>query len=503
MRVDGLRRLTGGASRETWSLDAIVERGGATETLPLILQRDVRGAAKALSRPAEFQLMRAAFDEGIAAPEPMWIGDDSIGAGESFLVRRVDGETLPRRLLREDVYAAARDALPRQLGAVLAQIHRIPLDKHGLATCCPRPTGRRVARRVRARALRADLPRDRARAAPRVRAGAPLAAAAPGVERRCRARRAAAAPTLVHGDFRIGNVLFGPEGLRVMLDWELAHIGDPAEDMGFICVRSWRFGGPKPVGGIGEREEFFAAYEAAGGARSTPSACGSGRSSATCAGASSASARPARTSTASATASSSPASAAAPPRPSGSSSPSSTPSVAPVGAQSIAPAFVRTPRPTTARPTTNDYTTNYDQLDRQQQRNALDSPHARPPDRRRTPPRRRTAARRLRATLDGARQYNARVAANVIRTVRRELQSEERQLDAEWQGLDIVLGPQQRPPTLAATKQQLIERNRELCDRIRAGDADAGRFRDLTLAHVRDTVHAKLEVSNPKWLEQG
>lgn len=75
---------------------------------------------------------------------------------------------------------------------------------------------------------------------------------------------------LVHGDFRIGNVLFGPDGLRVMLDWELAHIGDPAEDMGFICVRSWRFGGPKPVGGIGDREEFFAAYEQAGGAPVDP-----------------------------------------------------------------------------------------------------------------------------------------------------------------------------------------------------------------------------------------
>jgi aminoglycoside phosphotransferase (APT) family kinase protein len=76
--------------------------------------------------------------------------------------------------------------------------------------------------------------------------------------------------TLVHGDFRIGNMLFGAEGLRVVLDWELAHIGDPMEDMGFLCVRSWRFGGPKPVGGIGEREPFFAAYEAAGGVKVDP-----------------------------------------------------------------------------------------------------------------------------------------------------------------------------------------------------------------------------------------
>ena len=65
-------------------------------------------------------------------------------------------------------------------------------------------------------------------------------------------------------------MLFDTGGARAILDWELAHAGDPAEDMGFICVRSWRFGGDKPVGGIGTREEFLAAYEAAGGAKVDP-----------------------------------------------------------------------------------------------------------------------------------------------------------------------------------------------------------------------------------------
>ena len=70
----------------------------------------------------------------------------------------------------------------------------------------------------------------------------------------------------MHGDYRIGNVIFGPEGVRAVLDWELAHIGDPMEDLGWICVRSWRFGNDaKPVGGIGTRKELWAAYEAAGG----------------------------------------------------------------------------------------------------------------------------------------------------------------------------------------------------------------------------------------------
>jgi len=104
--------------------------------------------------------------------------------------------------------------------------------------------------------------------------------------------------------------------------------------------------------------------------------------------------------------------------------------------------------------------------------------------------------------LDGSRKYNARVAANVIRTVRRELRHEERQLDAEWRGLDIVLGPAERPATTTGLRQALAERNRELSERIRAGDADDGRFRELVLAHVRDTVHAKLEVSDPGWIEE-
>jgi aminoglycoside phosphotransferase (APT) family kinase protein len=77
--------------------------------------------------------------------------------------------------------------------------------------------------------------------------------------------------TVVHGDYRIGNVIFGPEGVRSILDWELAHLGDPMEDLGWLCVRSWRFGSDdKPVGGIGEREELFEAYEKAGGGSVDP-----------------------------------------------------------------------------------------------------------------------------------------------------------------------------------------------------------------------------------------
>jgi aminoglycoside phosphotransferase (APT) family kinase protein len=79
-------------------------------------------------------------------------------------------------------------------------------------------------------------------------------------------RPAPAEPALVHGDFRLGNFIVDEDGLAAVIDWELAHLGDPAEDVGWLCIRSWRFGNDdRPVGGVGELEEFIRAYELAGG----------------------------------------------------------------------------------------------------------------------------------------------------------------------------------------------------------------------------------------------
>ncbi len=261
VRIEGLRLLTGGASRQTWSFDAAIEDAqGQTRTLPLVLRSDPRRRPDLMDREVEFRLLKAAGEEGVPVPGVHLVGDDSLGV-PFFLMERVDGETIPRRLLRDDVYAEARRVMTAQLGAILAKIHRVPIQRHGLDALPAPPPGQSPAETEVTRyemTYRAIAPEPH-----------------PAFELAFRWLRqglpGAAQPALVHGDYRIGNVIFGPEGARAVLDWELAHIGDPMEDLGWICVRSWRFGNDHlPVGGIGTREELWQAYQAAGGSPVDP-----------------------------------------------------------------------------------------------------------------------------------------------------------------------------------------------------------------------------------------
>ncbi|MCU0580112.1 MAG: phosphotransferase family protein, partial [Desulfobacterota bacterium] len=178
--------------------------------------------------------------------------------GSPFAVmERIPGETLVRRLQRDDRYARARRLLPEQLGSSLARIH-------GLSGSGPHWD---------------SLPRHFPGASP---AAGELSFYEdllerlapdphPALELAIRWLRGheppARKPVLVHGDYRLGNVIFDETGLRAILDWELAHVGDPLEDVGYISVQAWRFGQrAKPIGGIAERAVFYEAYAAAGGA---------------------------------------------------------------------------------------------------------------------------------------------------------------------------------------------------------------------------------------------
>lgn len=105
-------------------------------------------------------------------------------------------------------------------------------------------------------------------------------------------------------------------------------------------------------------------------------------------------------------------------------------------------------------------------------------------------------------TLSGSRQFYARVAANVLRIVMRELEHEEECLAAEWERLGALLPPVERPTPRTELRAAIGRRTEELCQRIRRGDADAGPYRDQVLAHIRETVREKLLVSNPGWLKR-
>jgi aminoglycoside phosphotransferase (APT) family kinase protein len=251
--IDGLRRVPGGASRETWSFDA---RFGGAAPRALILRRDPGRTSVGSDRGLEFRVLRAAYAAGVPVPEVLWLGDDpAVLDGRFFVMARIEGETLARRLLREASYAEARRVMPGQLGATLARIHAVPLDEATLAGLAGlgddgHPAALELARYEQLY---------------RTLAPEPHPVNEFGFRWRGRRLPASRRRVLVHGDYRIGNVMFGPEGLRVVLDWEQAHVGDPMEDLGWMCVRAWRFGSPLPVGGIGERDQFFRAYERAGG----------------------------------------------------------------------------------------------------------------------------------------------------------------------------------------------------------------------------------------------
>jgi aminoglycoside phosphotransferase (APT) family kinase protein len=242
--VTSVRRLSGGASRVTSAVDLVAQDGAAR---PLILQqRRGDGLTPGTSVAMEAALLRAAHDRGVPVPDVVAAGEvDGLDAGW-LVVERLEGETIARRILRDEAYSGARARLSTELAGALARIHTVlPDGVPDLPRADPlrRPlafldaTGEvRPVLELAGRWLEANRPVPTGR-------------------------------TLVHGDYRMGNFLVDRSGLRGVLDWELAHAGDPAEDIGWLTAPPWRFGGTGDVGGIGPLDEFLDAYARAGGAR--------------------------------------------------------------------------------------------------------------------------------------------------------------------------------------------------------------------------------------------
>lgn len=249
--VVNARELSGGASKDLWLFE--VEADG--QTTPYVLRRAKQEATQsALDIAGEYVVLRAAFDAGVRAPQPFYQATDADGYA-FFIMEYVEAETLAPRLFRREEYADTRGRMAADLGAFLAPVHRVPPDDALTAVLGPVPEGNTAALALQ---LYEAVYRDATR----------NPHPAFEVAFRYLAERIPE-PTgicLVHGDYRLGNVMFGPEGLRAVLDWELAHWGDPLEDLGWLTVRAWRFGHDDlPVAGCGTRDELYAGYESAGG----------------------------------------------------------------------------------------------------------------------------------------------------------------------------------------------------------------------------------------------
>lgn len=242
--VRNLRRLTGGASRETWAFDAAFADGGER---PLILRRDPPRAARvgeAMVREAS--AIEAAGRAGVPVPKVIAQSKDPTALEAPFIVMDfVEGETVPRRILSGDAYAGIRPRLAERCGEILARVHTIPPEEvEGLET--------------------PDLLLQLRGALDFFEESSP--ALELGMRRLEQNRPATEAASVVHGDFRNGNLLVDPDDIRAVLDWELVHLGDPMEDLGYLCARCWRFGVvERPVGGFGDYDDLFRGYEKVSG----------------------------------------------------------------------------------------------------------------------------------------------------------------------------------------------------------------------------------------------
>ena len=224
--------VAGGASKEAWAVDADGER--------LLVRRAAVGVihGHTLSLREELEVLRAAFEAGVKVPRPYGYVPDLAGR-EAFVMERLEGETIGRRIVLRPELAAARAALPLQLAEELAKVHAIPAARVPFLTVSP-------VDRLVGELDGVDEPHP---------------AIELGLWWLREHRPPARTPVVSHGDFRVGNVVVDEHGLVGLLDWEFAHLDDPARDLSFGLVRAWRFGvDEKRLGGIGGVEPYLERY---------------------------------------------------------------------------------------------------------------------------------------------------------------------------------------------------------------------------------------------------
>jgi aminoglycoside phosphotransferase (APT) family kinase protein len=237
--VENLRALTGGASRTTWAFDAVTDERHA-----LILRTGPPDDVHA-SMELEAAVQQRAAAAGAPVPQIVTADNSAAALGNPYLIcNAIAGETIVRRIYRT-LDDAGRDRLLRQCARALADIHRADPADLGLTESDQLSEWRD----------RLDEMGD-------------TTATFEWAFRWLASNRPSPSPhVLVHGDFRMGNLIVDESGLAAVLDWELVYTGEVYEDLAWFCIRAWRFGAPEDLGagGLGSIESFLSAYEAAAG----------------------------------------------------------------------------------------------------------------------------------------------------------------------------------------------------------------------------------------------
>jgi aminoglycoside phosphotransferase (APT) family kinase protein len=251
VEVENVAVASAGARRRNVLFDA--RQGG--ELVPLVATIIPNAAVQIMPIELEASHLRFAEAAGMPAPHVHGVSDDPAYVGGPFFVTgRVAGETIPRQVLRlVERERGLGPRLARQCGEALAHLHAA--DPAGAHARIARPDGDPIeAALVSAGGLVRDL----------LQPSPAFTLALRTLERE--RPPPPARLTVVHGDFRNGNIIVDEKGLAAALDWEICHVGDPMEDLGWLCQRMWRFRNDTlEVGGFGARKDLALGYEAAGG----------------------------------------------------------------------------------------------------------------------------------------------------------------------------------------------------------------------------------------------
>ena len=254
-----VERLSGGASQETYRIE--LTRGGKPAVLALRrasggIEGEVTAAHPGLA--VEALLMQTAAQAGVPEPKVHYVLRSEDGVGAGFIMQWLDGFTLGAQIVKTPELAEIRPQLARRCGEVLAQIHGIDLVASGLDQHLQHQSAEEYVRQTWQRYQDFNTPQ-------------------PMIDFTARwlldHLPENTTPALVHNDFRNGNVMIDVSGIVAVLDWEVAYIGDPMRDLGWILTHSWRFGRDDlSVGGFGEVADLFAGYESVSGTSVDPEA---------------------------------------------------------------------------------------------------------------------------------------------------------------------------------------------------------------------------------------